>query len=296
MSERKFTRDSLLLFVKEFYQIWISERPGPLAAALAYYTIFSIIPITYIAVTIASFFVDASAAIEQITLLVEQLLGPEGVEIINEAVVVLAEKTRRSSSIMSVISFGVLLFTASLIFFQLQYVLNIIWRVPPPASGGTRAFIKNRLLAFIMVLGVGPLLILASIVSIVVSFFSSLLGLEVIVIVLTFATYLGLATLSLAVIYKYLPNAEIAWRDVWVGSLVTAAMITLAIYLVALFFSSARISSALHAAGTAAIFLIAFYFFGQIFIIGAVFTRVYASIFGSKIVPVENLSTQHEDS
>jgi membrane protein len=192
---------------------------------------------------------------------------------------------------MSVISFGILLFTASLIFFQLQYVLNIIWRVPPPSRGGTRAFVRNRLLAFVMVLGVGPLLILATIISIVVSFFSSLLDLEAIVVVLTFATYLGLATLSLAVIYKYLPNAEIAWRDVGVGSLVTAVMITIAIYLFALFFSSARVSSALHAAGTAAVFLIGFFFFAQIFIIGAVFTRVYALIFGSKIMPTEDLNT-----
>ena len=94
-----------------------------------------------------------------------------------------------------------------------------------------RYFIKNRLLAFVMVLGVGPLLVLATMISIIVSFFSSILGIEGVVVVLTFITYLGLATISLAVIYKFLPNAEIAWRDVWIGSLVTAILISVAIFL-----------------------------------------------------------------
>ncbi len=294
MNERKFTRDSLLAFGKELYRIWITERPGPLAASLAYYAIFSIIPVTYIAITVAGLFIDATATINQLLALTERVLGPEVVQTLEESIAALAETTRQGSTITSVISFVVLLFTASLIFFQLQYVLNNIWRVPPPSKGGTKAFIKNRLLAFVMVLGVGPLLILATIVSIIVSFFSSILGIEAVVVVLTFVTYLGLATLSLAVIYKFLPNAEIAWRDVWVGSLVTAVMFTVAIYLFVLYLSITKISSPLEAAGTAAVFLIAFYFLAQIFVVGAVFTRVYASMFGSKIVPTADLSLETE--
>ena len=283
MNDRKFTWDSLLAFGKEFYRIWVAERPGPLAASLAYYAIFSIIPVTYIAVTVAGLFIDASATIEQLLAITERALGPEVVQLMEESVAALSEKTGRGSTLTSVISFLVLLFTASLIFFQLQYVLNNIWRVPPPADSGTRAFVKNRLIAFVMVLGVGPLLVLATMISIIVSFFSSMLGLETIVVFLTFLTYLALATLSLAVIYKYLPNAEIAWHDVWIGSLVTAILIILAIYLVVLYLSVTKVNSALDAAGAAAIFLIAFYFFAQIFVVGAVFTRVYATLFGSHI-------------
>ena len=296
MNERKFTRDSLLAFFKELYRIWITERPGPLAASLAYYGIFSIIPVTYIAVTIAGFFIDASATINQLIALIEAVLGPGVAEMIQESVAALAERTHQGSTLTSVVSFVILLFTASLIFFQLQYVLNSVWRVPPPSRDGTRAFVKNRLLAFVMVLGVGPLLILASMISIIVSFFSSILGIEGAIVVFTLITYLGLATLSLAVIYKFLPNAEIAWRDVWIGSLVTAIMITVAIYLFVLYLSVTKITSPLEAAGSAAVFLIGFYFFAQIFVVGAVVTRVYASMFGSKIVPNEDLSSQHKDS
>ena len=294
MTERKFTRDSLLAFGKELYRIWITERPGPLAASLAYYAIFSIIPVTYIAIIVASFFIDASATINQLLGLVEKTLGPEVVQTLKESIAALAETTRQGSTITSIISFVVLLFTASLIFFQVQYVLNNVWRVPPPSRGGTQAFIKNRLLAFVMVLGVGPLLILATMASIIVSFFASLLGIEGTIVVLMLIAYLGLATLSLAVIYKFLPNAKIAWRDVWIGSLVTAVMITAAIYLFVLYLSFTKISSPLEAAGTAAVFLMAFYFLAQIFVMGAVFTRVYASMFGSKIMFTDDLSRKME--
>jgi membrane protein len=296
MNESKFTRDSLLAFFKELYRIWITERPGPLAASLAYFGIFSIIPITYIAVTVAGFFIDATAIMDQLMTFADTVLGPEGTQTIQEQFAELAERTDQGSTLTSVINFVVLLFTASLIFFQLQYVLNSVWRVPPPSKDGTRSYIKNRLLAFVMVLGVGPLLILATLVSIVMSFFSSVLGIERVIVVLTFMIYLGLSTLSLAVIYKFLPNAEVAWRDVWVGSLVTAIMITIALLLFVLYLSLANVNSALQAAGTAAVFLIGFYFFAQIFVIGAVVTRVYASMFGSKIVPAAGLSSQHKDS
>ena len=296
MAERKLTRDSLLAFFKELYRIWITERPGPLAASLAYFGIFSIIPITYIAITVAGFFIDATAMLDQLITFADTMLGSEVAQTIQEQFAELAARTSQGSTLTSVISFVVLLFTASLIFFQLQFVLNSVWRVPPPAKDGTRAFIKNRLLAFVMVLGVGPLLILATMVSIVMSFFSSVLGIERVIVVLTFIIYLGLATLSLAVIYKFLPNTQVAWRDVWVGSLVTAILITVALVLFGLYLSLAEVDSALHAAGTAAVFLIGFYFFAQIFVFGAVVTRVYASMFGSKIMPTADLSSQHKDS
>ena len=106
---------------------------------------------------------------------------------------------------------------------------------------------------------------------------------------------MGLATLSLAVIYKYLLNAEVAWRDVWVGSLVTAILITIALLLFVQYLSLTKVNSALEAAGTAAVFLIGFYFFAQIFVIGAVFTRVYATMFGSKIVPTQESNSQQKN-
>ena len=82
-----------------------------------------------------------------------------------------------------------------------------------------------------------------------------------------------------------LPNAEVAWRDVWVGSVVTAVLLSLGGYLLGLYLGVSTFSSALEAAGAVAVFLMAFYFMGQIFVVGAVFTRVYASMYGSGILP-----------
>jgi membrane protein len=187
----------------------------------------------------------------------------------------------KETALASVISFMVLLFTASLIFFQLQYVLNNVWKAPPPSRDETRNYIINRLLAFVMVLSVGLILVLATVANIIISFVSTFAQLEGMLFLVNYLAYGSLLTLSLALIYKYLPNVEIAWRDVWVGSVVTAVLMVVALQLVGLMITANRFDTALQAAGSMALFLISFFFFGSIFIFGAVFIRVYASVFGS---------------
>jgi len=104
MAKKKLTRDSLLAFFQEFYQIWITERPGPLAGSLAYFGIFSVIPITYIAVTVAGFFIDASAMLNQLITFANTVLGPDVAQSMQEQFAELAEKTNQGSTLMSVIS------------------------------------------------------------------------------------------------------------------------------------------------------------------------------------------------
>ena len=113
----------------------------------------------------------------------------------------------------------------------------------------------------------------------------SVLGLPGALPAISFGSLLALATLVFALIYKVLPNARIAWRDVWPGAVVTALPITLLISLAGMLLSTSRVSSALEAAGAMAVFLLAFYILGQIVVVGAVFTRVYARMFGSQIRP-----------
>jgi len=265
------------------YRIWIGERPGPLAASLAYYALFSMVPVAYLAVVIAGIFVDASQLVIGLKEKLEQLLGPEAVEQFASAVEALADNATQNSAIGSLISFIVLIFSASLIFFQLQYVLNIVWQAPTPSRGETQNYVRNRLLAFVMVLSVGLVLVLATIANFLISLVSILPQFEGVSFLVNIFVYGLLLMLALALIYKFLPNVDIAWRDVWVGSAVTAALIVIAFQLFTLLLSANRFNSALQAAGSVAIFLISFYFFGTIFIIGAVFTRVYATLFGSLI-------------
>ena len=277
------------------YRIWMGERPGPLAASLAYYGIFSIVPVTYVAVVISGIFVDASSLIVQIEDRLEGLLGAEAVEQFTNAVEALADSTIRGSALASVISFIVLLFAASLIFFQFQYVLNIVWKAPPPSRDETRSYIRNRLLAFAMVLSVGLILILATVANIIISLVSALAHLEGILFLVNYLVYGSLLSLALALIYKYLPNVEVAWRDVWVGSVVTTVLMIVALQLAGLLLSVNRFDTALQAAGSVALFLVSFYFFGTIFIFGAVFIRVYATIFGSQAKQLEESEITEED-
>lgn len=283
--------DTAKAFGKEFYHIWITERPSQFAAALAYYGIFSFVPVIYIAFTVAGIFIDEIAAADQFYAQVSEGLGAEAAQFVEDAVTTISESSAEGTVLASLISFIALLSAASLMFVQLQHTLNTIWRVPPRERGETRAYLAKRLVAFAMVLGVGLFLILVTLANVVVSVLGSFFELGITVSGITFLSHVALATLALALVYKVLPDAEIGWRDVWVGSLVTAILIVLGVSLVGLYLGGGRIGSALEAAGAIAVFLMAFYFLAQFFVFGAVFTRVFASVFGSKIVPKDETDT-----
>lgn len=272
-------------FLAQFYRIWITERPTQFAAALAYYAIFSFVPVIYIALTVAGLFVDELRAATQLYDRIEAAMGTQTALQLQEAVNSLAERTTGGNALTTVIGFVALLFTASLMFFQLQHALNTIWRVPPPQRGETRAYITNRLLAFVIVIGLGLVLVVAALGNVAITAIRSWIDLGDTLPVTSVLSVIVLATFLLALIYKVLPNAEVAWRDVWVGSVVTAVLLSLGGYLLGLYLGVSTFSSALEAAGAVAVFLMAFYFMGQIFVVGAVFTRVYASMYGSGILP-----------
>jgi membrane protein len=280
----------LVAFGKEIYGIWISERPTQFAAALAYYAIFSFVPVIYIAFTITELVIERLSVEQQFYAQVANVLGAEIAQALQEAVASLAQRTAGDTTLTTVIGFVALAFTASLAFFQLQHALNTIWKVPPPSRGQTRSYILNRLLALAMVLGVALLLIVAAVANLLVSLVNAQVQWGGFVSTANFFGLAGLAALSFALIYKVLPNAKVAWRHVWVGAGVAALLLTVGVSLVKLYLSASRFSSALEAAGAAAVFLMAFYYLGQIFVLGAVVIRVLASMSGSKIVPREDPS------
>jgi membrane protein len=292
--KQKNASASISAFLKELYRIWITERPTQFAAALAYYAIFSFVPVIYIAFSITDIFVSRLSVSEQFYAQITGLLGVEIAQALQDAVAGLAERTGSTSPLVSLISFVVLVFTASLLFFQLQHTLNTLWKVPPPTRGETRAYVRNRLLAFAGVLGVVVLMIVATAVNLLVSLVSSFLDWGSPVSFGSLIAFVGLAALSFALLYKVLPNATVAWRDVWVGAGVAAVLVTVGFYLLKLYLGANKFSSALEAAGAVAVFLMGFYYLGQIFVLGALFTRVYASMLGSGIVPREEESPSSE--
>ena len=272
-------------FLKDIYLAWNADNPSQLAAALAYYGLFSFAPVVFIALTVAGLFIDEPATASRMFVQLEDTLGPETAQFVQDVVVNASQRTSGGTALTPLISFGALLYAASGLFIQLQYALNTIWKAPPASHRGIIASIKARLLAFVMAISAGLLLVLATFVSIVISILASFFGWGRLVPITNFVSMVGLATISFALIYKFLPDVEIAWSDVWIGAAVTALLVNIGGWLVGFYLTYSDIGSAFEAAGALAVLLIAFYYIAQIFLLGAVFTKVYASRFGSKIVP-----------
>lgn len=268
-------------FGKEVYQIWITERPSTLAAALAYYGMFSLAPLIYVAFSVAGIVLDEASVANQFFNRLENVMGAETAQFIQEAVYSLEQTSTGGSYLWSIISFLALLFAASGMFFQLQYALNTIWNVPAPERGETKNFIRQRLFSFLMVIGVGLLLIIMAAASLLLSWITSFLNIDAPGTGYTLLAFLAVATVSFALIYKILPNISISWRDVWIGAAVTAVMVIFGGFIIGFYLSRSSATSALQAAGSVAVVLLGIRYMAQIFLIGAVFTRVYAHMFGS---------------
>ena len=274
-------RPSGVDFFKEIYAIWIAERPTQLAAALAYFGLFSFAPVIYIAFSIAGIFLDQAALMERFMTRLEAGLGPGVTQVIEDMLANLAPKSTESSVLISVISIGALLLAASGVFFQIQFALNTVWKVPITTQGATLRMVRQRLFSFLMVIAIGLLLVGAAVLSVLVNWLSSIsirFGFQPSLTVLGF---FALTTLSFGLLYKLLPDVKVAWRDVWIGAAAAACLVTLGGWLIIFFMSRTSLSSALEAAGSFVILLTGFYYFAQIFLFGAILTRLYAQRYGS---------------
>jgi membrane protein len=269
-------------FVTDLSGIWGAQRPSRLAAALAYYAMFSIAPMLFVVITVAGIFVDEQTVVDRLVAQLASNLGPEAVQLIQGMVAGASLSTSGGSPLATLISAGALLYAATGLFSQLQYALNAIWEVPPATYAGTIAAIKNRLLAFVMVIGLALLLILVTFASAFVSMFGSWMDLPESMPVATQAGFVGLLTVTFALVYKIMPDTEVAWRDVWAGAALTALAFAVGRWAIGFYLTHSGVANAFQAAGALAVLLIAIYYLAQIFLFGAVFTRVYASHLGSK--------------
>jgi membrane protein len=255
-----------------------------LAAALAYYGMFSFAPVIYVAFRIAGRFVDQLAVADQLYQKLQNLLGPETAALVKDLVAALAPSNNSSSILISLVSLGAIYFAASGLFFQVQYALNSIWKVSPPKKGSTTTYLRKRLFSFVIVIGVGLLFVGATLINVLLAWFGSLmealLGLGNVQIVLTWIATLGLITVSFALLYKVLPDVKIPWRDVWLGAFSAAVLAMAAGGLAIFYFSFIKVGSALEAAGAFTVLVMAIFYIAQIFLLGAVITRVHASASG----------------
>jgi membrane protein len=268
-------------FVKEISNIWARERPVQLAAALAYFGMFSFAPIVYIAFFVAGIFLNEAYLSERLTHAITEWIGPEAVQIFQSMLMQVEKPGDGQRLIASLISIGALIYAATGVFFQLKFSLNSIWGIPPPVKGGIVWMIRERLVSFLLTIGVGLVLLVAGVLSAFANWLDTILPFSWFNPLYSILVFIGLTTVSFAIMYKILPDTRLRWRDVWGGALTSALLITLAIRIVSFLIGISTFKSALEAAGSIVIVLIGINYLAQIFLLGAIITRVYAHRYGS---------------
>jgi len=258
-------------------------------AALSYYTVFAIAPLFIIALAIAGFCFGEEAARRELFGQVNQLVGKEGGDAI-QSLVAAADKSK-AGFWATCIAGGTLAVAATGVFVQLQNSLNKLWNVQFARGAGLRNFIRHRLLSFAMVLGIGFLLLVSLVCSAGLSALGNFIGdyvsgKEILLKVLNFVISLGIVTVLFAMIFKFLPDVKIAWRDVWLGGFITALLFNAGKYLIGIYIGRSSISSVYGAMGSLVVVLVWVYYSAQILFFGAQFTCIYASRFGVKPQPV----------
>jgi membrane protein len=288
----------MLPLLKQTASEWMEDDAPSLGAALAYYTVFSLAPLMTIAIAIAGFFFGKEAAQGQIFDELRVLLGEEGGKAIEE-MVQSASAQPTVGVVATVISVIILLFGASGVFGQLQASLNRIWGVKPKPGRGVLGMIQDRLLSFGFTLVVGFLLLVSLLLTAGIALVADLAGglmpaSETLAQLLNFVLSLAIITLLFAMIFKFLPDAKIAWRDVWIGAFLTALLFTVGKFALGLYLGKSSVASSYGAAGSLIVLLLWVYYSSQILFFGAEFTQVYANRFGSCVAPADNAVPVHQ--
>lgn len=270
--------------LKQTYSEWSQHQAPRLGAALAYYTVLSMAPLIIVVIAVIGLAFGRQAAEGQIMSQIQGLVGRTGAEAIQTVV---ANSSKPSTGIIAtIVGLITLFFGASGVFTELRDSLNLIWEVPKKPDEGIWSMIRSRFLSFGMVLAVGFVLLVSLVVSAGISaagaFMNGLLPvpawvLQAVNMLFSLVVFTGV----FALIYKFLPDEGITWRDTLFGAGFTSVLFTIGKFLIGLYLGQASITSAYGAAGSLVIVLIWVYYSAQIFFFGAEFTHVFAVRHGS---------------
>ena len=261
-----------------------ADRPMELAAAVSYYTLLSLAPIVLVTVSVAGLLFRREDVEARIVTEIQGLVGESGAEVIRSVLQRAADPEQSKLSVA--IGVLTLLVGATTVFVQLQDALNRVWDVEArPKRRAMWTFVRERLLSLAMVFGVGFLLLVSLVVSTALSSLGDWGGGQVTNTVVS----LLVITLLFAMMFKYLPDAKVAWRDVWLGALITAGLFSLGKYLIGLYLGRASVGSAYGAAGSVVVVMVWVYYASIIFFFGAELTHVISRrIHGHRAAPTEN--------
>jgi len=281
---------SRLALVKTTFNDWLDDDALRLGASLAFYTVWSIGPLLLVVVSIAGLAFGRAAAQGDVVASLRGLVGDAGAQSIQEAIVHANDSGH--TVLANIVGIAALLFAASGVFGELKSSLNIVWDVTPK-PGSFWLTIKQRFFSLTMVLGTGFLLLVSLILSAALSaigsrFHDKIPGGEAVWHVVHIAFSVGITAVVFTLMFKVIPDAKIAWKDVWLGGFATAVMFSAGQVLIGLYLGKTSVGSAYGAASSLMIVLLWVFFSSCILFLGAEFTQVYANMYGSNIGPTEN--------
>jgi len=276
---------------------WSGDNAFKHSAAVSFYTLFSLAPITVIAVGIAGFFLGADEASKQFHSQVAQLAGKSSADTIED--VVKASTTQEGNWVSTITGVVLLLVGATTVFGQLQDSLNEIWRVRSrPTRSGVIVVLFQRLISFAMVVTVGFLLLVSLVVTTALTAFTGRFDTEWAPVVAKGAEFvlaLAVITLLFASVFKILPDVKLRWRDVWGSAFLTALLFSGGRYLIALYLGHSTVASIYGAAGSLVALLIWIYYSSAILFFGVEFTRSYRLARHLKTLPKDTAVAVREE-
>lgn len=281
---------SVVQLLKAAFKDFGDDECGIRAAALAYFTVFALPPLLILLVLVAGLIWDPQEVRRALESQFAGMLGESGGRQIHD-MIVRGDKANAGGGFAAVTSAVGLLLGATGAFLNLQGALNRVWEVKPdPTQGGIRRFIGKRLLSFGMLLGLGFLIAVSLALTAAITALGGSLGvgipepvLHVLDVVVSFVVLALLFTAML----KYLPDAKIAWRDVWVGGVVTALLFVVGKFAIGFYLGRSKPGDAFGAASALAAVLVWAYYAGMIVLFGAEFTQQWAKRRGGGIEPKE---------
>ena len=270
---------------KETASEWMNANPFRLAAALAYYTLFSMAPLLVVVMGIAGLVFGEEAARGQIFGPLQSILGSKSADAVQNAVS--AASVKSSGVLATIVGVVALLVGASAVFGELQDALNTIWNAKASPDAGMWDLVRKRLLSVAMVAVIGFLLLVSLTISAMLNaagkYFGGALPIPSFVLeLLNFVVSFGVTTILFAALFKVLPDIDTEWSDVWIGAVATATLFTIGKSLIGIYIGRMALDSTYGAAASLLVVLVWIYYSSLIFFFGAEFTHVYAQSHGSQ--------------
>ena len=278
--------------IKETFKSWSAERAPELAAALAYYTTFSVGPLLFLAIVVAGLVFGQETVRQAVMQQVGGMAGSGAADMVGTMVEGAARQGQSGNGLVTALGFAALALGATGVFGQLQSSLNKVWRVEKRPGAGILSKLKDRFLSLTLVVGIGFLLavslLLSTALHAVEGYAGGLAAGRVVALVLSNLVSLAVFTLLFALMFKVLPDADVRWRDLWLGAGITAALFLVGKFALGLYLGQSAMGSRYGAAGSLVIFLVWVYYASQILLLGAEFTRVWAERRGGSVRPDED--------